>query len=75
MSRVFEYMMIRMRPTGPMTTFNESTVEAATLDWLAEIGWQTAHGPDIAPDMPDAERTALRASGVGKDGCVAPSLA
>ena len=40
-----------------MTTINESTVEAATLEWLAEIGWQTAHGPSIAPDMPDAERT------------------
>ena len=24
---------------------------------LAEIGWETAHGPDIAPDTPDAERT------------------
>ena len=40
-----------------MTTINESIVEAATLDWLAEIGWQTAHGPDIAPDTLDAERT------------------
>ena len=40
-----------------MTTINESTVEAASLEWLAEIGWQTAYGPDIAPDMPDAERT------------------
>ena len=40
-----------------MTTFNESTVEAATLEWLAELGWQTAHGPDIAPDVSDAERT------------------
>ena len=39
-----------------MTAFNESTVEAATLAWLAEIGWHTAHGPDIAPDTPDAER-------------------
>ena len=39
-----------------MTTFNESTVEAAALDWLASLGWQTAHGPDIAPDAPDAER-------------------
>ena len=40
-----------------MTTINESTVEAATLEWLAELGWQTAHGPDIAPDLPYAERT------------------
>ena len=39
-----------------MTTINESTVEAATLEWLAELGWQTVHGPDIVRDMPDAER-------------------
>ena len=39
-----------------MTTLSESTVEAAALEWLATIGWQTAHGPDIAPDAPSAER-------------------
>ena len=39
-----------------MTTITESTVERATLDWLSGLGWQTAHGPDIAPDTPDAER-------------------
>ena len=39
-----------------MTAFNESTVEAAALDWLAELGWETAHGPDIAPDTAQAER-------------------
>ena len=26
------------------------------MDWLAGLGWQLAHGPDIAPDTPDAER-------------------
>ena len=35
---------------------NESTVEEATLGWLAILGWQVAHGPDIAPDTPGAER-------------------
>ena len=40
-----------------MTTINESTVEHAALEWLAEIGWETAHGPEIAPDTLDAERT------------------
>ena len=40
-----------------MITFNESTVEAATIEWLAEIGWETTHGPDIGPDTPDVERT------------------
>ncbi|WP_337869709.1 type I restriction endonuclease subunit R [Meiothermus sp.] len=34
----------------------ESTVESAALAWLAAVGWQIAHGPDIAPDQPGAER-------------------
>ena len=39
-----------------MTTFSESTVESAALEWLSTIGWQVAHGVDIAPDTPGAER-------------------
>ena len=39
-----------------MTTLTEADVESATLDWLAGLGWQVAHGPDIAPDTPNAER-------------------
>ena len=39
-----------------MTPFNESTVEYATLSWLTSLGWQVAHGPDIAPGVPDAQR-------------------
>ena len=34
----------------------ESVVEQAALAWLENVGWQVAHGPDIAPDMPLAER-------------------
>ena len=34
----------------------ESVVESAALAWLEAGGWQIAHGPDIAPDMPAAER-------------------
>ena len=34
----------------PMTTITEATIEAAAL------GWQVAHGPDIAPDTLGAER-------------------
>src|SRR5437867_4518227 len=34
----------------------ESVVEQAALAWLESIGWQVAHGPDIGPDMPAAER-------------------
>ena len=39
-----------------MITFTEADVEQAALDWLAAIGWQVAHGPDVAPDTPGAER-------------------
>jgi type I restriction enzyme R subunit len=39
-----------------MTAFAESTVEEAALAWLESIGWRIAHGPDIAPGMPSAER-------------------
>jgi type I restriction enzyme R subunit len=34
----------------------ESVVEEAALAWLGSVGWRTAHGPDIAPDVPGAER-------------------
>lgn len=37
-------------------TFTESVVEGAALEWLKAIGWQVAHGPDIALDLPAAER-------------------
>ena len=40
-----------------MTTISESVVEEAALEWLAGLGWQTAHGPDIAPDTLNAERS------------------
>ena len=39
-----------------MTTITEAEVEQATLDWLSGLGWAVAHGPDIAPDTPNAER-------------------
>ncbi|MCL4686157.1 type I restriction endonuclease subunit R [Myxococcota bacterium] len=34
----------------------ESVVEQAALAWLASVGWQVAHGPEIAPGLPSAER-------------------
>ncbi len=34
----------------------ESDIEEATLEWLAELGYTVLHGPDIAPDTPNAER-------------------
>ena len=39
-----------------MTTLTETDVEQAALAWLSGVGWQVLHGPDIAPDTPNAER-------------------
>ena len=39
-----------------MTTLTEAEVEQAALAWLGGLGWRVAHGPDIAPDTPNAER-------------------
>ena len=39
-----------------MTTFTEDEVEQVALEWLADLGWVVAHGPDIAPDTPGTER-------------------
>ena len=39
-----------------MTTITEADVEEAALAWLADLGWRVEHGPDIAPDTPNAER-------------------
>ena len=36
--------------------FNESTVEEAALSWFEELGYGVAHGPNIAPGEPEAER-------------------
>ncbi|MFO0580247.1 MAG: type I restriction endonuclease subunit R [Polyangia bacterium] len=39
-----------------MSPLDESTVEQATLDWFAELGYSVAHGPHLAPGEPAAER-------------------
>ena len=39
-----------------MTALTEADVEQAALEWLANLDWRVAHGPDIAPDTPAAER-------------------
>ena len=39
-----------------MTTITEADVEEAALAWLTALGWGVAHGPDIAPETPNAER-------------------
>ena len=43
-----------------MVTLTEADVEQAALEWLSGLGWQVAHGPDIAPDTPGAERDNYR---------------
>ena len=45
---------------GEMTTIVEADVEQAALAWLVGLGWQVAHGPDIAPDTSGAERSDYR---------------
>ena len=35
----------------------ESDIEEASLSWFTELGYTVLHGPDIAPDTPDAERS------------------
>ena len=39
---------------NPIREFN---IEEAALDWLAELDYAVLHGPDIAPEAPDAERS------------------
>ena len=39
-----------------MTTLTEADVEQVALEWLGGLGWQVAHGPNIAPDSLNAER-------------------
>lgn len=37
--------------------FTENVVEDAALAWLASLGYTVLHGPDIAIDQPDCERS------------------
>ena len=39
-----------------MANLTESVIESAALSWFSGLGCQTVFGPDIAPDMPAAER-------------------
>ena len=39
--------------------FAESTVELAALDWLAELGYATAYGPDLEPEGTAQERASF----------------
>ena len=37
-------------------TIYESDIEEASLNWFTALGYTVLHGPDIAPDTPNAER-------------------
>ena len=39
-----------------MSGVRESDVEDAAFEWLEGCGWETASGPAIAAEAPDAER-------------------
>ena len=43
--------------TRRVNSLSESIVEASALAWLEGLDWSVAHGPDIAPDTPGAERS------------------
>ena len=39
-----------------MTSITEAVAEEAAREWLRDIGWGIAYGPDIAPGAASAER-------------------
>lgn len=43
-----------------MASVTEDLLEETCLEWLAGLGWTVLHGPDLAPEMPDAERDDYR---------------
>ena len=49
-----------------MAPFTESEVEDAALEWLESLGWQVAHGPNIAPHTAGAERTDYSEAALGQ---------
>ena len=43
-----------------LTTIHESDIEAATIEWLTYLDYTVLHGPDIAPDTSNAERSTYK---------------
>ena len=41
-------------------TIYESDIEEASLNWFAALDYTVLHGPDIAPDTPNAERDSYK---------------
>ena len=51
-----------------MTTITEADVEQAALNWLSALGWQVAHGPEIATGTLNAERDTWASRAVATTG-------
>src|SRR5207248_157746 len=45
-----------MSDRGMPSLFTEADVEAAALEWFAELGYAVAYGPTISPGEPTSER-------------------
>lgn len=43
-----------------LMTIHESDIEEVTLKWLTDLGYTVQHGPEIAPDTPNAERSTYK---------------
>ena len=43
-----------------MSFITEEDLENISIEWFKEIGYQFAHGPDIAPDSKSPERDDFR---------------
>jgi type I restriction enzyme, R subunit len=39
-----------------MTVVDESVIEDAALEWFAQLGYERAYGPNLAPGEPNSER-------------------
>ena len=46
-----------------MKTITESEVEEAALEWLAGLGWNVFHGPDIAAEATCAKFAQVHSEG------------
>lgn len=43
-----------------LNTIHESDIEESTLQWFSDLDYAVSHGPDIAPDTPNAERSSYK---------------
>lgn len=43
-----------------LNTIHESDIEESTLQWFSDLDYAVLHGPDIAPDTPNAERSSYK---------------